>query len=67
MINGLSDHEVQYLVLSDAFNHHKNKNQTCRTRIISKETTTEFQNMLINENWNEVLLQKEINKGFNMF
>jgi hypothetical protein len=67
IINGLSDHEAQYLVLRDVFHLHKNKKLSFRTRIISKEATTEFQNMLMNENWDEVLQQKEINEGFNVF
>jgi len=50
IINGLSDHEAQYLVLNDFFNHHKDKNQSFRTRTIPKEAITELQNMLINEN-----------------
>jgi hypothetical protein len=46
VINGLPDYEAQYLVLSDVFNHHKNKQQSFRTKIISKEAITEFQNLL---------------------
>ena len=46
VINGLPDHETQYLVLSDVFNHHKNKEQSFRTKIISKEAIAEFQNLL---------------------
>jgi hypothetical protein len=40
VINGLPDREAQYLVSSDVFNHHKNKKQSFRTKIISKEAIT---------------------------
>jgi len=42
VINDLSDNEVHYLVLSNVFNHHKNKKQSFRNTIISKEAITEF-------------------------
>jgi len=50
IINGLSDHEAQYLVLNYVFNLHKDKKQSFRTRTLPKEAITEFQNTLINEN-----------------
>jgi hypothetical protein len=46
VINGLPDLEAHYLVLNDVFNHHKNKQQSFRTKVISKEAITEFQNLL---------------------
>jgi hypothetical protein len=46
VINGFPDYEAQYLVLSDVFNHHKNKQQSLRTKIMSNEAITEFQNLL---------------------
>lgn len=67
IINGLSEHEAQYLVLNNVFNHHKDKKQQFRTRTIPKEAITAFQNMSINENWDEVLQYKDVNKGFNIF
>jgi hypothetical protein len=49
--HGLSDHEAQYLVLSNAYNHHKNEKQSFRTGLIYKEAITYFYSMLINKNW----------------
>jgi hypothetical protein len=63
IINGLFDQEVHYLVFNYVFSHHK---QSFRTKIISNEAITEFQNML-NKNWDEVLQQTDVNKGFNIF
>jgi len=51
---------------SIVFSHHKNKQQSFRTKIISTEAIIEFQNML-HENWDEVLQQTDVNKGFNIF
>jgi len=65
--HGLSDHKAQYLVLINVFNHHKNNKQSFRTGLIYKEAIIYFQYMLINENWNEILQQKYINTGCNIF
>jgi hypothetical protein len=42
VISSLPDHKAQYMVLNDVFNHHKKKQQSFRTMIISKEAIIEF-------------------------
>jgi hypothetical protein len=49
----LSDHEAQYLILSNVCNYHRNKTQSLRTGLIYNEALTYFQYILINKNWDK--------------
>jgi hypothetical protein len=66
LINGLSDHDAQLLIL----NKGQKKEKECHTYIkrkINKYTTADFQLKLSHETWEPVFDRNDVNKTFNSF
>jgi hypothetical protein len=51
LINGVSDHAVQYLVLNDIFDSHKSNKLSIKKRIIIKVAVACLIDVLGNESW----------------
>jgi hypothetical protein len=49
LINGLSDHDAQYLILRNVFVINKGSKSTSRIRLITKDSLTNFIDLLKNE------------------
>jgi len=65
-INGLSDHDAQFLILHDIkIRTDKKKLYTCRS--FNKTAVTNFNLQLSYESWEDVLLCNDVNTSFNKF
>ena len=69
VINGLSDHDAQYLVLNKIFDSHTNNKLSVKKkkRIIANDAIANFLEMLNNESWDNTFHQNDISKSFNSF
>jgi hypothetical protein len=67
VINGLSDQDKQYLIFRNAFVFNKYSNSISRIRLITKDSLTNFINMLKNESWDDAFFQNDINSFLNSF
>jgi hypothetical protein len=67
LINGLSDHDVQYFNLNNVFSPGKNAKLAYRTRVITKDAIATFLDTLSNETWENIYAHDDINKLFNSF
>ena len=66
IINGMSDHDAQLLMISTDYSHvplHKLKT----TRKINKHTISDFLNKLSCESWNTIFNSEDVNDMFNSF
>jgi hypothetical protein len=66
IINGLSDHDAQNLIIRNIFNQHDNRSYYYK-REINDATIAEFNNKLSYESWQDVFAEKEITTAFNIF
>ena len=66
IINGLSDHDFQYLTVNNVFLN-KGYNLIDNKKLITKATILNFVNMLQDESWRDVYSHHDINKSFNSF
>jgi hypothetical protein len=67
IINGLSDHDAQYLTLNNVFLLNKGYNSICKMRLITRASISNFVTMLKNESWSDVYSHYDVNKSFNSF
>ena len=67
MINSLSDHDAQYLVFNHIFDLYNSNKPLIRKRIITKDATANFTDMLNYYSWDTTFHQNDINKSFNSF
>jgi hypothetical protein len=67
VINGLSDHDAQLLVIKNIESISNYHNYRKRTRLINKDTVKEFITHLSNKNWNSVSNSNDVNSKFNTF
>jgi len=65
-LNGLSDHEVQILVIENTVLTKQINNITTR-RDINDQSIMEFQILLSYENWEEIFMEDDANISFNKF
>jgi hypothetical protein len=66
--NSLSDHDVQCLNLNNFFSAFlMGSKPLIRKRIITNQAMANFIIMLKNESWENIFLQNDINKSFNLF
>jgi hypothetical protein len=65
-INGLSDHEVQILVIENIV-HKKQRNGITTKRDINDQSILEFQLLLSYENWEEIFMEDDAKVSFNNF
>jgi hypothetical protein len=66
LINGLSDHDAQIVVLHDILSINTSQ-IPLYTRIIDSNSTFRFIEMLSNENWEDIFHDSEVNLIFNTF
>jgi hypothetical protein len=71
LFNALSDHDAQCLILNNFFvidniNNNKVRNKS-KTRLIMDETINYFTEQLLNETWEEVHHNTDVNSAFNYF
>jgi hypothetical protein len=67
VINGLSDHDAQYLIINNVAHCQKNKSKLINRRIIYKSGILTSKEMLGNESWDSVFSNVDVNKSFNVF
>jgi hypothetical protein len=67
IVNGLSDHDAQFLTLSNIATEANLTPLKLRTRRINNETNAYFQRLLENEIWKPVFENKDTNYKFNSF
>jgi ribosomal protein L33 len=67
LINGLSDHDAQCLVINNIFNLDKQTIHRVKFRLINKDTIQNFLDNLTNETWEDVYKLNEVNEIFNLF
>jgi hypothetical protein len=67
IINGLSDHDAQYLTLNNVFLLNKGNNSICNTRLLMIASVSNFVTMLKDESWSDVYSHYDVNKCFNSF
>ena len=65
-INGLSDHEVQILVMENTVLP-KHRNNITTKRDINDQSILEFQLLLSHEKWEEIFMEDDANISFNKF
>jgi hypothetical protein len=66
LINGLSDHNGQHLILDKVFSTKVNGCSIIRERITA-ESLSNFIEIIKQESWEEVFSQEDVNKSFNSF
>jgi hypothetical protein len=66
IINGLSDHDSQYLTVNNIFLNN-GYSLIDNKRLIAKATISNFVTMLKDESWRDVYSYQDINKSFNSF
>jgi hypothetical protein len=66
-INGLSDHEAQYLYINNIFKCQSGINRLVKKRLITKSGVSSFIELLKSESWNNILNQNDVNQSFNLF
>jgi hypothetical protein len=67
IVSGLSDHNAQFLTISNIAEEVNLAPSKWRTRIINGETTAQFQCLLENETWEPVFENRDSNYKFNSF
>jgi hypothetical protein len=67
VINGLSDHDAQYLTIRNAAICQRNKSGLVKRRVISEPGIITFKEMLSSESWDSVFSTVDVNKSFNVF
>jgi hypothetical protein len=65
-INGLSDHEVQILVIENIICAKQRSNATTK-RGINDQSIVKFTSLLSYENWEEIFAEDDANLSFNKF
>jgi hypothetical protein len=66
IVNGLSDHDSQYLTVNNLFLN-KGYNLIDNKMLITKATISNFVTILKDESWRDVYSHYDINKSFNPF
>jgi hypothetical protein len=68
IVNGLSDHGGQYLILKENIFKKDSKNGSLyRSRSITKNSIQSFLHALKNETWDNIYAQDDVNAAFNSF
>jgi len=66
-INGLSDHEAQYLCINNTFDRQTGNFRPVKKRLITKSDVSIFIEMLKNESWDNIINHTDVNESFNLF
>jgi hypothetical protein len=67
IVNGLSDHDAQFLTISNITMEVDLAPLKWRTRIVNDETTAQFKHLLDNEMWEPVFENRDTNYKCNSF
>ena len=67
MINGLSDHDAQCLIIKKINNLNKYKMKGTVIRIVNKDSIVQFQNEISKESWEKIYQSNEVNEAYNKF
>jgi hypothetical protein len=67
LFNGVSDHDIQQLILNGVFTMDRGVSIAYRTCLITKDLISTFLDTLSSESWENVYEHVEINKTFNLF
>jgi hypothetical protein len=67
IINGLSDHDAQYLTLDNVFLLNRGNNSICKKRLITRASISNFVAMLKDESWSDVYSHYGVDKCFSSF
>jgi hypothetical protein len=67
LINGLSDHEAQYLCINNIFKCQSRINRLVKKRLITQSGVSTFTELLKLESWDNILNQTDVNHSFNLF
>jgi len=67
LINGLSDHETQYLCVNNIFDQQAGNFRLVKKRLITKSAVSVFIEMLKNESWNNIINHTDVKESFNLF
>jgi hypothetical protein len=65
LINGLPDHDAQFLTINYIYAARNNIPSKQRTRLINSDTLTNFQTLLKEETWESVYQSQDANCMFN--
>ena len=66
MINGLPDHESQYLCVNNIFDRQAGNFRLLKKRFITKSAVSMFIEMLKNESWVNIINHTDVNESFNL-
>jgi hypothetical protein len=67
LINGLSDHEAQYICINNIFKCQLHINRLVKKRLITQSVVPPFTELLKLESWDSILNQTDVNQSFNLF
>ena len=67
LINGLSDHEAQYLCVNNIFDQKTSNFRLVKKKLITKSAVSLFIEMLKNESWDHIINHTDVNGSFNLF
>jgi hypothetical protein len=65
IVNGLSDHDAQYLILKKVFSQNKSSGFPRKTRLMCLNSVSNFQEILKNETWVNIYEHDDVNDTFN--
>jgi len=67
LINGLSDHETQYLCVNNIFDWQAGNFRPVKKRLITKSAVSMFIELFKNESWDNIINHSDVNESFDLF
>jgi len=67
LINGLYDHEAQYLQVNNIFVQQTGNFRPAKKRLITKSAVSMFIEKLRSESWDNIINHTDVNNSFNLF
>jgi hypothetical protein len=67
LIDGLLDHEAQYLCVNNIFDQQTGNFRLVKKRLITKSSVPVFIEMLKNQSWDNIINHTNVNESFNLF
>jgi hypothetical protein len=67
LINGLSDHETQYLSVNNIFDQQAGNFRLVKKRLITKSAVSMFIEMLKKESWDNIINHTDVNENSDLF
>jgi hypothetical protein len=66
IVNGLSNHDAQLLILNNVLTKEKSSSLVYKTHLVDEVSTSTFLQSLNNETWEHIYEQEDINKTFSL-